>query len=118
MNDSIEGLWQMVRAENCGEAAPDLVAERTTFELSGGKYRVRFNGDVVDAGSFELGGTVTESTFLLRGTAGPNAGRTIPCVFQLRGDRLRVCFGMNGIAPTDFTTDAGNQRYLATYRRA
>lgn len=118
MNDSIEGLWQMVHAESCGEPAPELVAERTTIELSGGTYRVRFNGEVVDAGSFELGGVVTERTLLLRGTSGPNAGRTIPCVFQLRRDRLRVCFGLNGIAPTEFATDARNQRYLATYRRA
>lgn len=118
MAESIEGVWQMVRAENCGDEAPELVVQRTTIELQAGEYRVRFAGEVVDAGTFELGSVVGSYTMLLRGTAGPNAGRTIPCVFQLRGDRLRVCFGLNGLAPTEFTTDPQNQRYLATYRRA
>jgi uncharacterized protein (TIGR03067 family) len=115
---SIEGRWQMIRAEHAGEAAPDLVAERTTIELANGEYIVRFEGNPVDRGTFEVGAVVGDYTLLLRGTSGPNAGRTIPCMFQIRGDRLRLCYGLDGLAPTEFATDARNQRYLATYRRA
>ena len=114
----IDGLWQMVRAEREGEAAPDLATEQTQIELRGGEYFVSFGGQVVDRGTFETGGVVDMRTLLLRGKSGPNAGRTIPCLMQLRGDRLRVCYGMNGIAPTEFATAAGDERYLAVYRRA
>lgn len=114
---TLEGLWQMLRAEFAGDSAPELVTGKTTLELVGGEYIVRFEGKIVDRGTFEAGGVVDSTTLLLRGTSGPNAGRTIPCAYQLRGDRLRVCYGMNGIAPTDFSTDTANQRYLAVYRR-
>jgi uncharacterized protein (TIGR03067 family) len=107
----------MVRAEFDGETAPDLMAEKMTFELTAGAYIVRFSGDVVDRGTFEAGATAECQTILLRGTSGTNAGRTIPCIYQMKGNRLKVCFGLDGIAPTEFTTAVGAKRYLAMYRR-
>ena len=113
----IDGLWQLVHAEHAGEEAPDLVTEKTTVELTQGAYHVRFAGEVVDAGLFEIGGVAGSYTLLLRGNSGPNAGRTIPCIFQVRGDRLRICYGFDGVAPTEFSSDSTNHRYLGTYRR-
>jgi uncharacterized protein (TIGR03067 family) len=113
----IDGLWQMIRAERDGEGAPDEATRLIVIELRDGEYFVRLNGETVDQGTFELGGVVDTRTMLLRGITGPNAGRTIPCLLQLRGDRLRVCYGMNGIAPTEFATQMGDERYLAVYQR-
>jgi uncharacterized protein (TIGR03067 family) len=113
----IDGVWQMTRAERDGEGAPDEATRLIIIELREGEYFVRLNGETVDQGTFELGGVVDTRTMLLRGVTGPNAGRTIPCLFQIRGDRLRVCYGMNGIAPTEFSTQLGDQRYLAVYQR-
>lgn len=121
MNDGtspVDGVWQMVRAELSGDPAPDLVVRQTVVELDEGTYTVRFAGQAVDRGHFELGAVAGARTMLLRGTAGPNAGRTIPCLYQCQGDRLRVCYGMDGIAPNEFATAADDARYLATYRRA
>lgn len=112
------GEWQMVRAELAGEAAPDLVAEHTVLAFTAASYSVRFQGRETDRGWYEIGGAVDKSTIVLRGHSGPNAGRTIPAIFQLRGNRLRICYGMNGVAPTEFTTTEANQQYAATYRRA
>ncbi len=114
---SIEGRWQLLRAEQAGEAAPELVVRRTTLSLVAGKYAIWFAGEEMDSGTFETGGLAGALTLLLRGLRGPNAGRTIPCIYQLRGDRLRICYGFNGTAPTDFATAANDQRYLATYQR-
>jgi uncharacterized protein (TIGR03067 family) len=113
----IDGQWQLIRAEHAGEEAPDMVTEKMTIELAHGAYMVRFGGKVVDSGTFEVGGVVDSYTVILHGSVGPNAGRTIPCIFQLRGDRLRMCYGFDGRAPTEYTTNATNQRYMATYRR-
>jgi uncharacterized protein (TIGR03067 family) len=114
----LDGLWQMVRAELDGEQAPELVAQRTQLELSAGEYTVRFDDQVIDRGLFECSTTVDANRLVLRGTAGPNAGRTIPCIFQRVGDRLRICYGLSGAAPTGFTTAGLRQCYLATYRRS
>ena len=113
----LDGTWQLVRAELDGERAPEMVATKTEITLRGGNYEVRFGGVTADRGTFEVGLTLEVSALVLHGTEGPNAGRTIPCIFQLAGERLRVCYGLNGVAPTEFVTAAGQQRYLAVYRR-
>lgn len=114
----LEGTWQMIRAELAGEAAPALVSQKTTVTLVAGTYEVRFAGEVVDRGSYEVSATLGIAALVLHGHDGPNAGRTIPCRFQLKGDRLRVCYGLDGAMPTEMSTQTNQQRYLATYRRA
>jgi uncharacterized protein (TIGR03067 family) len=113
----LEGTWQMIRAELAGEAAPELVTQKTEVELTAGAYVVRYAGEIVDRGSYAIAAAIETKTIVLRGMAGPNAGRTIPCIYQLKNDRLRICYGLDGIAPTEFTTNPGQQRYLAVYRR-
>lgn len=107
----------MVRAEFASEAAPDLVVSKTMLEFSGDKYAVRFDGRVVDEGSFVMSENGGHLVLTLTGVAGTNAGRTIPAIYQQTGERLRICYGFDGVAPTQFATAVGSQRYLATYRR-
>ena len=109
----LTGRWEMTRAEQDGEASPELLALNVVLELTAATYSVSFAGRVADRGSY----TATDGTLTLKGTRGPNKGRTIPCLFQQRGDLLRVCYGLEGTTPTDFTTAPGSGRYLATYRR-
>lgn len=114
----LEGIWQMVRAELDGEQAPELVAQRTQLELRNGEYMVRFDDQIIDRGWYESPSDAELKSLKLHGNAGPNAGRTIPCIYQHVGDRLRICYGLGGVAPTGFTTIGLRQCYLATYRRS
>ena len=107
----------MVRAELAGEAAPDLVVEHMNVRLADGSYEVSYGGEVSDRGTYVENATSPHRTLVLHGIAGANAGRTIPCIFQLMGDRLRVCYGLDGVLPSSFATVTGDQRYLAVYRR-
>lgn len=113
MAASLTGTWEMIRAEQNGELSPELVALRVELELTSATYVVRFAGQIADQGTISC----DAARFTLIGTEGPNAGRTVPCIYQLAGDRLRVCYGLDGIAPTGFSTTAGSAQYLATYRR-
>lgn len=114
--NSIDGTWQLVRAELDGEIAHELLTTNTVLELKSGTYTVRYAGEVTDRGSFELPDQAS-STLVMHGSNGPNAGRTIPCLYRRAGDRLRVCFGLDGVAPTTFSSSAEQHRYLAIYRR-
>lgn len=113
MSAPLTGRWEMIKAELAGENAPEMLALRVELELTDSNYIVRFAGQVADQGTYVL----SDPTLTLTGTHGPNAGRVIPCILQLAGDRLRVCYGLDGTAPTTFTTAPGVQHYLATYRR-
>lgn len=112
----IEGIWQMVRAELAGEAAPDSMAEQTELELRAGAYAVRFAGHESDRGHYEIGERIGFETLVFKGEGGTNAGRTMACIFQIKGDRLRICYGLDGILPNGFST-AGERSYSATYKR-
>ncbi len=114
---ALQGRWAIVKAEFAGEAMPGLVAEKTEFELSAGDYVVRFDRQVADRGRYILGATRLHRGMTLMGSEGPNAGRTIPAIYQLVGDRLRICYGIDGQMPAGFATSAGSSLYLVTYRR-
>jgi len=115
--DSLDGHWIMVRAEMGGQKAPELILQQTRLLLAAGRYTVRFDGTITDHGIFEIEEAFASPSLILRGLDGPNAGRTIPCLFQHVGDRLRICYGLDGIAPKAFSAASGEERYLATYRR-
>jgi uncharacterized protein (TIGR03067 family) len=110
---TLHGHWQPIRAELDGQPAPALALERMEFVLSESGYSVSFGGEVYDRGSF----THTETTLNMTATQGPHDGRVISAIYQLVGDRLRVCYALDGTAPDAFKTAPGSQRYLVTYRR-
>ena len=114
----LAGTWIMVRAELEGEAAPELVTQKTVLQLDATTYSVVFDGQITDRGTYELGAMADGRTITLKGDSGPNAGRVVHGIYQLVGDRLRVCYGLEGTAPTAYVTAPGSRRYLATYRRA
>ena len=114
----IEGLWLTVRAELDGVEAPALAIERIELSLRAGKYDVRFAGENHDRGHYEL---VTvehgHARFTLTSRHGENTGRVFSSIYQLAGNRLRICYGLDGVTPTAFATAPDSHRYLVTYRR-
>ncbi|MFA6959800.1 MAG: hypothetical protein WC205_03500 [Opitutaceae bacterium] len=110
---SLHGHWCPVRAELDGEEAPVLALENMELLLHADTYTVRFAGEIHDHGVF----IHTVTTLVLTGKHGAHAGRVIPAIYQLVGNRLRICYGLNGKEPADFTTTTGSCRYLVTYRR-
>jgi uncharacterized protein (TIGR03067 family) len=109
----LQGLWQPLYAEFDGEEAPKMMLERMELELTGSEYAVRFGGVTADQGTY----SVEAGGLTLRGVAGPNAGKTIPCIFKFTGTMLSVCYGLSGTRPKKFGTAAGQQLYLVNYQR-
>lgn len=107
----------MIRAEFNGRPAPELILQRTEIRFTDTHYAIHFDGQPADRGTFKVEETGESKLLILHAESGPNAGRTIPCIYQLVGDRLRLCFGLDGTTPATFTTSAASHRYLATCRR-
>jgi uncharacterized protein (TIGR03067 family) len=52
------------------------------------------------------------------GTKGPNKGKTILAVYEIKDDTLRVCYDLSGKArPKEFKTKADTQLFLVEYKR-
>jgi uncharacterized protein (TIGR03067 family) len=116
-NAALEGKWQLVRAIYQGAAAPDEITQRTILEISSSSYAIKFDGKTSDRGTLEYVAHEAAKTITLVGQRGTNLGRSIRCIFQHVGERLRICYGLDGVLPSDFTASQGENRYLATYRK-
>jgi uncharacterized protein (TIGR03067 family) len=116
-SDVILGSWLPFRAELAGEHAPDMALAKMRLVIFGHAYAVYFGNEISDEGSYTLGAMEELKTITLFSVRGANAGRTIPSIYQLHGDRLRICFGLDGVAPTAFLSARGSEHYLVTYRR-
>jgi uncharacterized protein (TIGR03067 family) len=117
MSHALQGIWEMTRAESGGEPSADLLALRVELHLTADTYHVHFAGELADRGTYSRVDPAPHTTLILLGAHGPNAGRTIPCIYQLVGDLLRVCYGLDGTTPSAFVTTAASPHYLAFYRR-
>ena len=117
MSDSLEGLWQPVYAELDGAEAPKMMLDKMEIELADGNYTVRFGGVAADQGTYTIDAAHSPAYMTLVGVTGPNAGRTIPCLFKFAGGALSICYGLSGVRPDKFSTGKDQQRYLANYRR-
>jgi uncharacterized protein (TIGR03067 family) len=117
MTDPIEGTWLPLKAELAGEHAPDMALAKMRLVISAGSYAVHFGGEVTDSGSYTLRIAEGFRTITLASLCGANAGRTIPSIYQLTGDRLRVCYGLDGVMPFSFSAPVGSRCYLVSYRR-
>ena len=54
----------------------------------------------------------------IKGTDGPNKGKTIKTIYKLDGDTLTVCYELgDGDRPTKFETKADTKQLLANYKR-
>ncbi|HUK54942.1 MAG TPA: TIGR03067 domain-containing protein [Candidatus Binatia bacterium] len=69
-------------------------------------------------GILEVDASAVPKAFRMKFTAGPEKGNTNHGIYELDGDRWRICLSMTGgAAPTEFATSPGSGRALETLNR-
>jgi uncharacterized protein (TIGR03067 family) len=113
----LQGSWKPVKAELGGKPYPEGVLKMMKLDLTDGKYTVTI-GQLRDEGTVKLDATKTPRTMDIVGTKGPNQGKTIPAIYELTDNTLRVCYDLSSKArPKEFKTQEGTQLYLVEYQR-
>ena len=113
----IHGTWIPVKAELGGQPLPEAVLKTITLKLNGGKYDVSVAG-APDKGTYTLDVSSNPKSMVIKGTDGPNKGKTIPAIYELETDELRICYDLSGNQrPAGFKSIAGTRLYLVTYHR-
>jgi uncharacterized protein (TIGR03067 family) len=114
---AILGTWLPSSAELAGKPYPENIVKSIRLVLSEGKYVVTV-GNNPDEGTWKIDPTKTPRTLEITGTKGPNKGKTIPAIYELTGDTLRVCYDLSGKAtPTAFESKPETKLFLVTYKR-
>jgi uncharacterized protein (TIGR03067 family) len=114
-----DGIWKPITGRLGGAQLPDAALKAITLKLTGTNYEVTVEGEGTDRGTCTLDTSTTPKRMTIRGTDGPNRGKTFLAIYEMRDDRsLRVCYDMSGTQfPKDFQSPKGTKHYLAEYRR-
>lgn len=114
---SLQGRWTPTEAVLGGNVFPDPVRTTISLTVEGDRYTVAVGG-TVDRGRVVADTSVSPATLDIMGDEGPNAGRTIPAIFERDGEALRVCYDLGGAArPTTFASAPGTMHFLVTYTK-
>ena len=116
----LEGAWVPVAASVSGKEL--VVAELRVkyLVLDGHDYSIidRSN-QIVDRGEYLVNDSATPRTIDIVGRDGPNAGRSMLAIFELKGDQLTVCYDLDGKGrPENMQVDEDQLLLSITYERA
>lgn len=115
--EAILGSWKPVKAELAGKPMPDAAFQSIRLKLDQTNYEA-IAGGKPDRGTYVLDATTTPRSMTITGTEGPNLGKSIPAIYELKTDTLRICYNLAGEnRPSDFSSIAGTQLLLVTYIR-
>ena len=114
---SVQGSWTPVKAELGGQPMEEAILKTISLKLGDGTYEV-YVGDKPDKGTFKVDASAKPNSMDVTGTEGPNKGKTIPAIYELKDETLRICYDLSGVKrPTEFKSIAGTKLYLVTYNR-
>jgi uncharacterized protein (TIGR03067 family) len=101
----------------------ELVDQKTYVTIEGNKARAwmeeqgQTKGDTSE-GTFKLDATATPKAVDITYTRGLLKGWTVPAIYLLNGDNLKVCFAwQTKERPTKFVGDADGKTILVVYKR-
>jgi uncharacterized protein (TIGR03067 family) len=113
----MNGTWIPSEAELDGEKLPEKVIKSIKLVIKEEKYTVNV-GEQVDEGTVTLDLESDPTGMEIKGTKGPNEGKTIPAIYELKDDVLKVCYNLEGKdRPKEFKTTAGSKFYMVTYKK-
>jgi uncharacterized protein (TIGR03067 family) len=113
----MSGTWIPSEAELDGEKLPETAIKSLKLVIKDEKYTVTVDNQV-DEGTVTLDLESDPTGMEIKGTKGPNEGKTIPAIYELKDDVLKVCYNLEGKKrPAKFKTTAGSKFYMVTYKR-
>jgi uncharacterized protein (TIGR03067 family) len=110
------GTWKVDAAAFNGNDAT-ATFKTAVLTIEEGKYKLSFGG--TDAGTLAVDPAKNPKSMTIMGTEGPNKGKTIPAIYEIDGDTLKICYALGGTkeAPTEFKSTAENKALFITYKR-
>lgn len=113
----MRGTWQLTKGVIAGNSMPEEAVKKLKLELSDGKYKL-LGAESPDEGTWKLYLDKKPYGMDIKGTDGPNKGKTMLCIFELDGDKLKVCYDLAGKKrPEKFESKPKTLHFLAEYKR-
>ena len=111
------GKWQLTKGVVAGSPLPETMVKNIKLELADGIYTLG-GAESPDKGTWKLLTGTKPLGMDIQGTDGPNKGRKIPAIVRLTGDKLTVCYDLQGKSrPAKFESKKETMLFLAEYKR-
>ena len=113
-----DGVWKVKSAIIAGQPLPLEAANAITLTLTNEQYVVDLGG-AADRGTFTTDLSTTPNRMTIKGTEGPNTGKTMLTIFDAPdAQTMRLCYDLQGIEfPQAFESTAENKYFFVTYVR-
>lgn len=119
----LEGTWQVISVESDGrKAAEDDIKGLVYVFEAGGKWRLQKDDQTLAEGTFTIDpakGPATIDYKIVSSTAEQAKGKSGLGIYELDGDRLKVCrtWPDNDQRPTEFAAAVGSKCILTEFKR-
>jgi uncharacterized protein (TIGR03067 family) len=123
---ALQGRWAVVAIEANGKQAPPQGIRGFTVTFRGDEVVMAFPGATADGkdnpevrGSYRLHPGKQPRAIDFVPAVGPDKGKVVRGIYQLRGDTLKLCLNESAAAarPEAFAAAAGSKRTVLTCRR-
>jgi uncharacterized protein (TIGR03067 family) len=113
---SVDGTWLAASAELSGKKLPKKAIETLKLTLKDGDYEVV--AESPDRGTVTYKNSADPKEMDIKGVEGPNKGKTFLAIYELKDDKLTICYDLSGSSrPSEFKTRAKTKLFLVTYER-
>ena len=117
---AIQGTWEAVEAKIDGKPAPEEMRKAVELKFDGEKLFLKTSMSPTQEASFKLDATKNPKTLDMIGVDDKVKGEKVLAIYELTGDKLRVCAPMTPNSPnrpTEFKSSRGSQVSLTVLKR-
>jgi uncharacterized protein (TIGR03067 family) len=116
--DGIQGAWVPLSIQIDGRQLDKDELGEIKMRIKGNRYTVTNGTQVADQGSFKLDATRKPRAIDTMPGQGPDKGKTMPGIYELSGDTLKICVAVPGKErPGEFASKAGSDQVLYVLKR-
>jgi uncharacterized protein (TIGR03067 family) len=109
---ALTGTWKVEKATLGGQDMSESL-KSLVLTIEEGKYKL-----VTDTGTLAIEPDKKPKVMTIKGTDGPNKGKTIPAIYEVDKDTLTICYDLSGKElPATFESKAGTKLFLVSYKR-
>jgi uncharacterized protein (TIGR03067 family) len=117
--EKLQGTWDRVSMELEGEEWPAEKIEGWTAMYEGDRLTLRVNGKVYRNSIVTLDPSRSPRAMNSWDLDGPAEDETVPGIYQINDDTMKVCFAKPGNKrPTEFTSKKGGGFIYCEYKKA
>jgi uncharacterized protein (TIGR03067 family) len=116
--EALKGTWEVVEMSGGGMKVPAKEADGKAITFRDGRVFLVEKGREEDAGPLRIDASKSPKTIDFTPTSGPERGKTLRGIYELKGDTLKLALGPpDGARPTTFVSPKGSQVLVFDLKR-